>query len=51
MQKVNQIKVGAMLSYVSFKFTLVISLIYIPILVKNLGQAEYGVYSLMAAFV
>lgn len=47
----NQIKVGAMLSYASLILSMAITLIYTPILVKNLGQAEYGVYSLMAAFV
>ena len=48
---VNQIKAGAVLSYLSLILTIVIALIYTPILINTLGQAEYGVYSLMAAFV
>lgn len=47
----NQIKMGAVLSYASLLITIGITLFYTPILVKNLGQVEYGVYSLMAAFV
>lgn len=48
---VNQIKAGAVLSYLSLILTVIISLIYTPIMIKALGQTEYGVYSLMAAFV
>ena len=47
----NQIKSGAILSYISLILSVGIALIYTPILINNLGQSEYGVYSLMAAFV
>jgi len=42
---------GALLSYLSLILSVVIALVYTPIMIKTLGQAEYGVYSLMAAFV
>lgn len=42
---------GAVLSYLSLILSVVIALVYTPIMIRTLGQAEYGVYSLMAAFV
>ncbi|PIC63986.1 teichoic acid transporter [Sporosarcina sp. P13] len=47
----SQIKMGALLSYLALILSVVISLVYTPIMIRTLGQAEYGVYSLMAAFV
>lgn len=41
----NQIRIGAVLSYVSMGLSTVISLVYTPIMVNNLGKGEYGVYS------
>lgn len=43
--QVNQIRIGAVLSYVSMGLSTVISLVYTPIMVSNLGKGEYGVYS------
>lgn len=43
--QVNQIRIGAVLSYVSMGLSTVISLVYTPIMVNNLGKGEYGVYS------
>ena len=48
---VNQIKMGAVLSYLSLILSVVIALVYTPIMIRTLGQAEYGVYSLIGAFV
>ena len=42
--KVNQIKAGAMLSYVSMGLSTVISLVYTPIMLQRLGESEFGVY-------
>lgn len=47
----NQIKVGAILSYLGILATMIVAIFYTPILVKQLGQAEYGVYTLIGAFV
>jgi O-antigen/teichoic acid export membrane protein len=44
--KVNQLKVGAILSYVSRFITVVVGLLYTPIMIRLLGQNEYGLYSI-----
>lgn len=40
-------KMGALLSYVSIFLTTLIQLIYTPLLIRMLGQSEYGLYSLV----
>lgn len=47
--KVNQIKIGVILSYVSMLLTNVISLLYTPYMLSKLGQNEYGLYTLSAS--
>lgn len=42
--KTNQIRAGAMLSYVSMGLSTLISLVYTPIMLQRLGTSEYGVY-------
>ena len=42
--KVNQIKAGAVLSYVSMGLSTIISLVYTPIMLQRLGESEFGVY-------
>lgn len=46
-----QRKSGAILSYIHLFLNAVISLIYVPILLKTLGDSEYGVYQLIASIV
>lgn len=43
----NQRKSGAILSYVSIIINTVIQLVYTPLLLRMLGQSEYGLYSLV----
>lgn len=45
--KVNQIRAGAILSYLSVGLSVVISLVYTPIMVNCLGNSEYAVYNLV----
>ncbi|WHX89890.1 oligosaccharide flippase family protein [Peribacillus simplex] len=47
--KVNQLKAGAILSYVSIFITILIALLYTPIMLRLLGQSEYGLYSLIGS--
>jgi len=47
----NQLKIGALLSYANLFFTLIIGLIYTPIMIRLLGQSEYGLYSLIGALI
>lgn len=49
--KKNQIKAGAILSYVSLLLNTIISLFYTPFMLHKLGQSQYGLYSLIASIV
>ncbi len=42
----NQLKAGAILSYVNLAIGNIIPFFYTPIMLQKLGQAEYGLYSL-----
>ena len=42
--QVNQIRAGAALSYVSMALSTIISLVYTPIMLQQLGDSEFGVY-------
>lgn len=46
MKKLNQLKTGAMLSYVCLGVSNIISILYTPIMLRLLGQSEYGLYNL-----
>lgn len=43
----NQLKAGAILSYISIFMTFAVGLIYTPILIRMLGQSDYGLYSIV----
>ena len=49
--KKNERKIGAILSYISIVINTLIQLIYTPFLIKNLGQSEYGLYSLISSII
>ena len=50
MEKVkNQIKAGALLSYLQMALNIVIGLIYTPLMIRYLGQSEYGLYNTVAS--
>ncbi len=49
--KVNQLKAGAALSYISMGLGYAISIVYTPIMLRLLGQSEYGLYNLAASVV
>lgn len=51
MKNVNQLKAGAALSYISMGLGYIISIIYTPIMLRLLGQSEYGLYNLVASVV
>lgn len=42
--KVNQLKLGSILSYVQMALNVLINLIYTPVMIRFLGQGEYGLY-------
>ncbi len=43
----SQRKVGALLSYVVIALNMIVGLAYTPFLIRSLGQAEYGLYSII----
>lgn len=51
MRKVNQLKAGALLSYASMGLGYLISIIYTPLMLRLLGQSEYGLYNMVASVV
>lgn len=44
-------KLGAILSYVSIIVSTLIQLVYTPFLIRQLGQSEYGLYSLINSII
>ena len=46
MKKINQIKAGAILSYISIIFNIIAGLIYTPWMIRQIGQSDYGLYTL-----
>ena len=48
---IDQLKAGAVLSYISIALNNVIGLLYTPYMLRMLGQNEYGLYSLVASVV
>ena len=49
--KTNQLKAGVVLSYVSMILGFIIQIAYTPIMLRLLGQTEYGLYNLVASVV
>ena len=47
----KEIKIGAVLGYINMIASLLVSFLYTPILLKNLGQSEYGLYALVASII
>ncbi len=47
----NQKKAGALLSYAQTALSTVLSLLYTPIMLRLLGQSEYGTYTLVSGFI
>lgn len=47
--KRNQIQSGAILSYIQMALNVIISLIVTPIMIRSLGDSEYGLYNTVAS--
>jgi O-antigen/teichoic acid export membrane protein len=48
---VNQLRVGAVLAYANLLANNLLALAVTPLMLRSLGQSEFGLYSLMGAFV
>ena len=46
MKRINELKAGSILSYVNLLIGCIIPLLYTPVMLDIMGQAEYGLYSL-----
>lgn len=51
MTEKSQVKVGTILQYIQMALNILITLIYTPIMLKFLGKAEHGIYSLSSSFI
>ena len=49
--KKNQLKAGVILSYISLFSSTIISLAYMPFMLRMMGQSQFGLYSLTASVV
>ncbi len=47
----KQIKYGIVLQYVQMGLSIIVNLIYTPIMIRVLGSSEYGIYSLAASII
>ncbi|MGH2110160.1 lipopolysaccharide biosynthesis protein [Aerococcus urinaeequi] len=49
--KANQLKSGVILSYISKIIQIVIGILYTPLMIRLLGQSEYGLYNIAASII
>lgn len=47
----KQIKFGIILQYVQMALSVIINLVYTPLMLKLLGQSEYGIYNLASSII
>lgn len=47
--KINQLKIGTILSYLQMALAIIIGLVYTPIMLDLLGQSEYGLYNTVSS--
>lgn len=47
--KKNQLKIGSILSYLQMGLNVIVQLVYTPIMMRLLGQNEYGLYNTVAS--
>lgn len=50
-RKINQLKGGILLAYFQTGLNTVISLVYTPVMLRLLGQSEYGIYTLASSVI
>ena len=45
----NQLKLGSILSYLQMALSVIIQLVYTPVMIRLLGKSEYGLYQTVAS--
>ena len=48
-KSINQLKIGVFLSYMQMALSIIINLIYTPLMLRTLGQSEYGLYNTVSS--
>ena len=51
LDKSKQLRVGVILSYLQMALSIIIGIIYTPIMIRTLGQSEYGLYNTAASVI
>jgi hypothetical protein len=51
MNQNKQIKLGTVLSYCQVFVTIIVSILYTPIMIKFLGKSEYGLYNTVSSII
>ena len=46
----NERKKGAILSYIQVVLSVLVNIIYVPVLLRYLGKSEYGLYQIVGSF-
>lgn len=49
MSNSNQLKAGAIISYIQMGLSVIVGLLFTPVMIKLLGQSEYGLYNTVAS--
>ena len=49
--KMNQRKLGILLSYITIILQYIINFVYVPLLLHYIGKSEYGLYQLIGSFI
>lgn len=49
MGNTNELKWGSILSYAQMALSIIIGIVYTPIMIRTLGQSEYGLYNTIAS--
>lgn len=47
---INERKKGAILSYIQVMLSVIVSVVYVPVLLRYLGRSEYGLYQIVGSF-
>ena len=47
----SQLKAGALLTYAQMALSIIIGLVYTPMMIRLLGQSEYGLYNTVSSTV
>ena len=50
-KKINQVKAGAIISYLQMALSVIIGLLYTPFMIRYLGKSEYGLYNTVSSVI